>query len=133
MTVEMADGNHDPNNPRITQLPMLSVTACVQFPIPYDGPITRLTKRIWRKIKFNQFPVNVADARTVHKLQGRSLKSMVISSWSYVGNWVYVVLSRCSTLKGIFLRKPLKKSRPMSAENIRFHMEFRTTKKPKET
>jgi len=57
---------------------------------------------------------------------------MVISSWSYVGNWVYVVLSRCSTLKGIFLRKPLKKSRPMSAENIRFHQEFRTTKKPKE-
>ena len=45
-------------------------------------------------IKFNQFPINVANARTVHKLQGQSIKNLVVSTWNYTGNWVYVVLSR---------------------------------------
>ena len=132
VTVEMLDGNHDCSNPRVTQLPILSVTACAYFPMALDGAITKQTNRLWRKIKFSQFPVSVADARTVHKLQGRSLQNIMIPTWNYQGNWVYVVLSRCSTLKGVFLRSPLKKSKPMSKENKRFHMEFRKTKKPKD-
>jgi len=106
ISVEMMDGNHDPNNPKVLNISPVSVTANVNFPMPYDGPITKQTIRFWRKIKFDQFPVNVANARTVHKLQGRSIENILISNWDYTGNWVYVVLSRCSTLKGIFLRKP---------------------------
>jgi len=100
--------------------------------MPFDGTITKQTTRIWRKIKFQQFPINVANARTVHKLQGRSIQNIVVSNWDYTGNWVYVVLSRCPTLKGIFLRKQLKKSRSMSEKNILFHMKFREEKKTKE-
>ena len=132
IAVEMIDGNHDPDNPKIIHLPTKSVTPQVYFPMPWDGPITNTTRRIWRKIKFEQFPVNVANARTVHKLQGRSIKNIVISNWNYRGNWVYVVLSRCPTLKGIFLRRPLQKSKPMSDKCKFFHMHFRETKKPKE-
>ena len=99
--------------------------------MPWDGPIHKNTRRIWRRIKFNQFPVSIANARTVHKLQGRSIKNIVISTWNYTGNWVYVVLSRCATLDGIYMRKPLLKSRPMSHECKLFHMEFREKKQPK--
>ena len=131
ISVEMMDGNHDPKNPKVIQLSAINVTANVHFPMPFDGPITKQTTRIWRKMRFEQFPVNVANARTVHKLQGRSIKNIVISNWDYTGNWIYVVLSRCPTLKGIFLRKPLEKSRSMSEKNILFHMKFREEKKPK--
>ena len=131
MTVEMVDGNHDPKKPKVVHLLPRSVTANVHFPVPFDGPITKQTPRIWRKMKFDQFPVNVANARTVHKLQGRSIENIVVSNWNYGGNWVYVVLSRCSTLKGVFLRKPLMKVRPMSEKNMMFHMKLREQKKPK--
>ena len=131
IVVQMQDGNIDESNPKIVHLePTVTQSSLVHYPLPWDGPVTKKTKRIWRRIKFTQFPVNVANARTVHKLQGRSLKSVVISSWDYTGNWVYVVLSRCSTLKGIFLRKPLLKTRPMSEKNRLFHTFFRTRKKP---
>ena len=131
ISVEMMDGNHDDNKPKVIELFSHNVTACVHYPLPFDGPITKQTKRIWRKMKFEQFPVNVANARTVHKLQGRSIKNIVVSNWDYTGNWVYVVLSRCSTLQGVFLRKPLNKFRPMSEKNITFHMKLREQKKPK--
>ena len=133
ITVEMIDGNHDENDPKIMQSSSHAVTANVHFPMPFDGPITKQTIRFWRKIKFDQFPVTVANARTVHKLQGRSIKNIVVSNWDCTGNWVCVVLSRCATMKGLFLRKPLKKSRSMSEENIAFHIHFREHKKPKST
>ena len=128
----MIDGNHDKDNPKIVHLQVQKITASIHFPMPLDGPITKATKRIWRKIKFEQFPINVANARTVHKLQGRSIKNLVISTWNYTGNWVYVVLSRCSTLDGIFIRKPLLKTRPMSEKCKLFHNIFRAEKSPKQ-
>ena len=73
----------------------------------------------------------MANARTVHKLQGRSIDKLVISSWDHTGNWVYVVLSRCSTLKGIYMRKNLTKTRPMSEKCTQFHDIFRIEKRPK--
>ena len=133
ITVEMIDGNRDPQNPKIVELTTDIVTAEVKFPMPWDGPITKRTMRIWRKIKFDQFPLNVADARTGYKLQGRSVTSLVISNWDYKGNWVYVVLSRCSTLKGIYLRCPLLQSKPMSDKCKWFHMKFREEKQPPTT
>ena len=132
LVVEMIDGNLDPDKPKVIHLSVQNVTTSVHFPIPWDGPINKHTRRIWRKIKFKQFPVTVANARTVHKLQGRSIKNLVISTWNYTGNWVYVVLSRCATLNGIYMRKPLLKSRPMSAECKMFHLEFREKKSPKQ-
>jgi ATP-dependent exoDNAse (exonuclease V) alpha subunit len=55
-----------------------------------------------------QFPVVAADARTIHKLQGRTLDCVVVASWDYTGNWIYVALSRVKPLNGLFLLMPLE-------------------------
>lgn len=53
-------------------------------------------------LNITHFPVILDHATTGHKLQGKSLKSLVISQWKNVKNWVYVVLSRVRELKGLF-------------------------------
>ena len=55
-----------------------------------------------------QIPVNSNVATTGHKLQGMSKDTLIVSEWDYrCANWVYVVLSRVRTRKGLFLTKPL--------------------------
>jgi hypothetical protein len=49
----------------------------------------------------------VKHATTGHKLQGKTVKSLVIAEWSKVKNWAYVVLSRVKTLSGLFLMSPI--------------------------
>ena len=104
----------------------------VKFPIPLSGTISKNVFRMQRDLTFHQFPVNSANACTVYKLQGRSLKNLVISSWSYTENWIYVCLSRCLTTKGLFLRMMLDtcKVLPMSQELKKFFQIFRDTKQP---
>ena len=56
--------------------------------------------------------MNSNIATTCHKLQGKTLENLVINSWNYTTpNWVYVVLSRVTTLRGIVLNKKLDKNR----------------------
>ena len=51
-----------------------------------------------------QFSMNINHATTGHKLQGKSLDELFVSSWTYTRNWPYVLLSRVRFLKGLFLR-----------------------------
>ena len=46
-------------------------------------------------------------ATTGHKLQGKTVKSLVIAEWSKVQNWACVVLSRVKILNGLFLMNPI--------------------------
>ena len=46
-------------------------------------------------------------ATTGHKLQGKTLKQLVIAQWSAMKNWAYVVLSRVTTLDGLYLLEPI--------------------------
>ncbi len=62
-------------------------------------------------ISTNQFHVLVNHATTGHKLQGRSVDNLFVSSWTHTSNWPCVVLSRVRKLKGLFLRKPLDKTK----------------------
>ena len=58
--------------------------------------------------KIIQFGVNSNKATTGHKLQGASLNKMVVRSWEYgIPNWIYVVLSRVRSLKGLFICEKL--------------------------
>jgi hypothetical protein len=59
------------------------------------------------KMKATQLPVIVNNATTGHKLQGAGVDSLFVHNWSYVTNWVYVMLSRVRTHAGLFCRKPL--------------------------
>jgi hypothetical protein len=56
-----------------------------------------------------QLPIQCNTATTGHKLQGATIRTLFVHSWSNVRNWTYVVLSRVKTLKGLFLRRKLDK------------------------
>jgi hypothetical protein len=56
--------------------------------------------------QMTQFPVNLNDATTGHKLQGMSKDVIIITSWPKGGlfrNWEYTVLSRVRTLDGLYM------------------------------
>ena len=61
------------------------------------------------RCRMTQFPVNLNDATTGHKLQGMSKDFVIVTSWPKGGmatwfkNWEYVVLSRVRKLSGLFL------------------------------
>ena len=61
------------------------------------------------RCKMTQFPVNLNDATTGHKLQGMSKDVVIVTSWPKGGtakwfkNWEYVVLSRVRKLSGLYL------------------------------
>jgi hypothetical protein len=75
----------------------------VKYPICEFG----LNTRILTSIELEYLSVIVNHATTGHKLQGKTVKSLVIAQWSRVKNWAYVVLSRVKTLDGLFLMNPL--------------------------
>ena len=60
------------------------------------------------KAKMIQFPVNLNDATTGHKLQGSSKSELIVESWNYTTpGWIYAVISRVRKLEGLFLRRKL--------------------------
>jgi hypothetical protein len=105
----------------------------VYFPLILGNEIDKKTPRFWRGIRMEQFPVNTANARTIHKLQGRSLENVLIHSWDYTGNWIYVALSRVREMTGLFLCQPLDhaKCKGMS-QDVRQFMEKLGEKRPGE-
>ncbi len=56
-----------------------------------------------------QFSANMSLATTGHKLQGMTMDLLILAEISLVPNWLYVVLSRVTTLKGLYLMQPLRK------------------------
>jgi len=60
---------------------------------------------------FKQIPLRTAWAVTIHKSQGLTFdKLMINASNSFAHGQVYVALSRCRTLEGLVLLKPLEAS-----------------------
>lgn len=59
---------------------------------------------------FEQFPVKLAWALTIHKSQGLTFNKVVIdlSGGAFSSGQTYVALSRCTSLDGIVLRQPLR-------------------------
>ncbi len=61
---------------------------------------------------FRQYPVRLAFAVTIHKSQGKTFENVVIDvgHGTFAHGQMYVALSRCTTLDGIVLKQPLKKT-----------------------
>jgi hypothetical protein len=76
--------------------------------VPHDLQIEK-DERENMKMKANQLPVIINNASTGHKLQGSGVDELFVHNWSYVTNWVYVMLSRVKTRDGLFCRKPISK------------------------
>jgi hypothetical protein len=58
---------------------------------------------------FTQFPVKLAWGITIHKSQGLTFHKVIIDlgNGAFAAGQVYVALSRCTTLEGLVLRRPL--------------------------
>ena len=59
-------------------------------------------------VKMHQYPINLNDATTGHKLQGMTKNTLIIRDWSYKPGWVYTNLSRVRTFNGLFTNKFLQ-------------------------
>jgi hypothetical protein len=74
-----------------------------------------------------QFPINLAEAVTGHKLQGCTLDKMIVTGWglSCMKNWEYTVLARDKTREGLFLLTPLDPNKHYGpTEQFRRFIEF---------
>lgn len=91
-----------------------------------DGIVHQVEEETWENIQyaydekkqqvvenvlgsFRQFPVKPAWALTVHKSQGLTFNNVVIdfAGGAFTSGQTYVALSRCTSLEGITLLKPL--------------------------
>lgn len=60
---------------------------------------------------FTQYPFRLAFSVTIHKSQGKTFDRVIIDvgRGTFAPGQMYVALSRCTTLDGIVLRKPIQK------------------------
>ena len=98
---------------------------CIWVQCPGDDEEIEVTELLWENIKysinketseikeevegsFNQIPLKLAWAITIHKSQGLTFERAIIDAEaSFAHGQVYVALSRCKTLDGLVLKTPL--------------------------
>jgi len=80
------------------------------------------TEKIASKVvaTFKQFPLKLAYALTIHKSQGQTFDRCIIDfgSGAFAHGQAYVALSRCTSIEGLNLSRPLKKSDIIIDERI---------------
>lgn len=97
--VELADGQVIEVTPYTWEL----------FRFSYDEKFGRIMSKTVGS--FTQYPFMLAWAVTIHKSQGKTFDNVIIDigRGTFAHGQMYVALSRCTTLSGIVLKKPIQK------------------------
>ena len=76
---------------------------------------------------FTQYPIKLAWAITIHKSQGKTFDNIIIDlgAGAFDHGQTYVALSRCRTLEGIQLKKPIRPRDIMVDEVITSYYEHK--------
>jgi energy-coupling factor transporter ATP-binding protein EcfA2 len=106
----------------------------VSFPGEYD--MLEVQKETWRNVRytyqhssgrieeevlgtFTQYAIRLAWAVTIHKSQGLTFDKVIIDAHrSFAPGQVYVAFSRCTSLDGIVMLSPLKRSSIMTDPEV---------------
>ena len=110
-----------PKEKRFGKLKVVSLAKLLADSITkvYEGtPMGVLFDDLYNKIEekvigsFEQYPIKLAWAITIHKSQGQTFDNIVIDlgDGAFSHGQVYVGLSRCTSLKGIILKRPVIES-----------------------
>ena len=101
-----------------------------------EGQIVRVGRERWDNVKyeidptdnqikqrvdgtFDQYPLKLAWAVTIHKAQGLTFDHVIIdAAQAFAYGQVYVALSRCRTLEGLTLSTPITKSAAFDNSDI---------------
>ncbi len=83
------------------------------FEYTYDRRTSRITTKV--KGTFTQYPITLAWAITIHKSQGKTFERVIIDldRGTFAHGQMYVALSRCTSLEGLVLRRPVKRGHVM--------------------
>ena len=93
--------------------------------VVYNSEAKRLESEVIGS--FIQHPLRLAWAVTIHKGQGKTFEKIIvdIGSGTFTHGQVYVALSRCTSLQGIVLKKPIEKKHIwMDWKVVRFLTQF---------
>ncbi len=78
---------------------------------------------------FTQYPIRLAWALTIHKSQGQTYESVALdlTTATFAPGQLYVALSRCTSLEGLYLKMPVKRTHIIVEPKVQQFMSRRET------